>query len=51
MKLVLVRHGRPDDDPPLRDDGWRQANAVARPLAHEGATRIVSSPWPETVAT
>ena len=51
MKLVLVRHGRPDEgdaatphDPPLRDDGWRQARAVARLLAGEGVTRIVSSP-------
>jgi probable phosphoglycerate mutase len=51
MKLVLVRHGRPDEDdlatphdPPLRDDGWRQARAVARLLASEGVTRIVSSP-------
>jgi len=51
MRLTLVRHGRPDEDdaerphdPRLRADGWRQAEAVARPLAGEGVTRIVSSP-------
>lgn len=51
MKLVLVRHGRPDEDhrvrphdPPLRDDGWRQARAVAHLLAGERITRIVASP-------
>jgi len=51
MKLVLVRHGRPDEDdaqrphdPPLNADGWRQAHAVARLLSHEGVTRIVSGP-------
>lgn len=51
MKLVLVRHGRPDEDdrmrphdPPLRDDGWRQARAVARLLAGERITHIVASP-------
>jgi broad specificity phosphatase PhoE len=51
MKLALVRHGRPDEDdsarphdPPLRADGWRQAKAVARLLAAEGVTRVVSSP-------
>lgn len=51
MKLVLVRHGRPDEDdrdsphdPPLRADGWDQARAVARLLAQEGITRIVASP-------
>ncbi|MFO1218700.1 MAG: histidine phosphatase family protein [Burkholderiaceae bacterium] len=51
MKLVLVRHGRPDEDdatrphdPGLRDDGWRQARAVARLLAGERVDRIVSSP-------
>jgi broad specificity phosphatase PhoE len=51
MKLTLVRHGRPDEedakhphDPKLRADGWQQAEAVARLLAAEGITRIVSSP-------
>jgi broad specificity phosphatase PhoE len=51
MRLVLVRHGRPDEgnverphDPPLRADGRRQAQAVAELLAGEGITRIVSSP-------
>lgn len=51
MKLVLVRHGRPDEDdaerphdPPLRADGWAQARAVARHLAAEGITHVVASP-------
>lgn len=51
MKLILVRHGRPDEndlerpgDPPLRADGRRQARAVAALLAGEGVTRIVASP-------
>ncbi|HRH85255.1 MAG TPA: histidine phosphatase family protein [Rubrivivax sp.] len=51
MRLTLVRHGRPDEgnaarphDPPLRADGQRQAEAVARLLADEGVTSIVASP-------
>jgi broad specificity phosphatase PhoE len=51
MRLILVRHGRPDEndagsphDPPLSEDGRRQARAVARLLADEGVTRIVVSP-------
>jgi probable phosphoglycerate mutase len=51
MKLVLVRHGRPDEghperphDPPLNDEGRAQARAVAEHLADEGITRIVASP-------
>jgi len=51
MKVVLVRHGRPDEneaarpnDPPLNVDGWLQARAVATLLAREGITRIVASP-------
>jgi broad specificity phosphatase PhoE len=51
MKIVLVRHGRPDEedaarphDPPLRAEGWSQARAAARALAAEGITRIVASP-------
>ena len=51
MKLVLIRHGRPDEDdterphdPPLRADGIQQARAVAAQLAAEGITRVVSSP-------
>lgn len=49
MKLILVRHGRPDEsrgerDPSLNANGWRQARAVARQLAGEGVTRIVASP-------
>lgn len=51
MKLVLVRHGRPDEsdalrphDPPLTDLGHQQAVAVAGRLARRGITHIVSSP-------
>ena len=51
MRLILVRHGRPDegetetpDDPPLNADGWTQAHAAARLLESEGITRIVASP-------
>jgi Histidine phosphatase superfamily (branch 1) len=51
MKLTLVRDGRPDEghherlhDPPLRDDGRRQAEPVATLLAGEGVTAIVASP-------
>jgi len=51
MRLILVRHGRPDEigsatpgDPSLNADGWRQAQAVARLLGGEGITRIVASP-------
>ena len=51
MRLILVRHGRPDEDdaeaphdPPLNADGWRQARAAARLLETEGVTRIVASP-------
>jgi probable phosphoglycerate mutase len=58
MKLVLIRHGRPDEDerdrphdPPLRADGRAQAQAVAERLAHEGITRIVSSPMARAAQT
>ena len=51
MRLILVRHGRPDEgdldspnDPPLNADGWRQARAAANLLASEPVTRIVASP-------
>jgi len=51
MRLLLVRHGRPDEgqpehaqDPPLRDDGRAQAQAVAALLAREAVTHVVSSP-------
>jgi len=51
MRLILVRHGRPDEDdivsphdPPLNADGWRQARSVAELLADERVTRIVASP-------
>jgi len=51
MKLVLIRHGRPDEndvarqqDPPLNANGRNQAEAVGRLLAAEGIARIVSSP-------
>ena len=51
MKLILIRHGRPDElhptcpqDPPLTPLGQRQGEAVAARLASEGITRIISSP-------
>jgi probable phosphoglycerate mutase len=51
MRLILVRHGRPDEggtetpnDPPLNDEGWRQAGAIARLLETEEVSRIVASP-------
>ncbi len=51
MRLILIRHGRPDEDdadaphdPPLNADGRRQAQAAARLLETEGVTRIVASP-------
>jgi broad specificity phosphatase PhoE len=51
MRLILVRHGRPNEDdadaphdPPLNDEGRRQARAAARLLAREGVTRVVASP-------
>jgi len=51
MKIVLVRHGRPDEghaerphDPPLAEEGRRQARAAAALLAREGIHRIVASP-------
>jgi broad specificity phosphatase PhoE len=51
VKIVLIRHGRPDEgnaerpqDPPLHKEGWRQALAVAKVLAGEGITRVASSP-------
>jgi broad specificity phosphatase PhoE len=51
MRLILIRHGRPDEhdlerpnDPPLNAEGWTQARAVARLLETEGVTRIVASP-------
>ena len=51
MRLILIRHGRPDEDdteaphdPPLNADGWRQARAAARLLETEGVTGIVASP-------
>lgn len=58
MRLVLIRHGRPDEDerdrphdPPLRGDGREQAQAVAARLAQEGITRIVSSPMARAMQT
>jgi broad specificity phosphatase PhoE len=50
-KLILVRHGMPDEehllrphDPPLNETGQRQAVEIAERLAGEGIFRIVSSP-------
>ncbi len=49
MRLILVRHGRPDEslglaDPPLNDAGRSQAAAVAALLSRERPTHLVSSP-------
>lgn len=51
MKIILVRHGRPDEhdvhrpgDPPLNAEGRRQANAAACLLKQESISRIVASP-------
>jgi len=51
MRLILIRHGRPDEcdertpnDPPLDADGLRHARAAARFLGLEPITRIVASP-------
>lgn len=50
-RLILVRHGEPDDgnpldpgDPPLTGEGALQARRVAELLAGDGIDRIVSSP-------
>ena len=45
-ELLLVRHGRPESgilDPPLNEEGISQAHALARLLADEPITGIVSS--------
>lgn len=58
MKLVLVRHGRPDEndescprDPPLGAEGRDQADSTAAFLAQERITRIVSSPMNRALQT
>jgi broad specificity phosphatase PhoE len=50
-KLILVRHGAPDEghplqpqDPPLTKAGKSQAAQIAERLADDGVGRIVSSP-------
>ena len=50
-KLILVRHGAPDEghplqpqDPPLTKAGESQAAQISEQLASEGVGRIVSSP-------
>lgn len=51
MRLILIRHGKPDElddtcphDPGLNAAGHRQAQAVADVLAREALTHIISSP-------
>ena len=51
MKIILVRHGRPDEkdatspgDPPLNPEGRRQAEAISALLSLEAVDRIVASP-------
>jgi broad specificity phosphatase PhoE len=58
MRLILVRHGKPDEadlsrphDPPLAPLGWEQAHAVAEALATEDITHIVSSPLQRALDT
>ncbi|MDQ6662340.1 MAG: histidine phosphatase family protein [Chloroflexota bacterium] len=58
MQLVLVRHGKPDtsltdhmSDPPLSEDGRRQAHGVAARLVKEGIDQIFSSPMARATAT
>jgi broad specificity phosphatase PhoE len=50
-KLILIRHGAPDEghplqpqDPPLTEAGKSQAAQIAERLASDGVGRIVSSP-------
>lgn len=58
MRLILVRHGKPDEtdtlqpgDPKLTSVGWAQAEAVAQVLASEKITHIVSSPLQRALET
>jgi broad specificity phosphatase PhoE len=58
MQLVLIRHGKPDtsridylSDPPLNEEGRRQAECVAACLAKEGINQIFSSPLERATAT
>ena len=57
MRIVLVRHGEAsagwgdDLDPGLSERGRRQADTVARALAPDGPTAIVSSPLRRTRET
>lgn len=51
MEIILVRHGRPDEeneraphDPPLSEAGRMQAEAVARLLRQEAVTHVIASP-------
>lgn len=54
LRLLLVRHGLTNanqedrwigsTDPPLSDEGWAQAEALAARLTHEGLGAIYSSP-------
>lgn len=59
-KLYIVRHadagdrargGRPDEERPLSERGWRQARGLAEQLADVGITRLVSSPFRRCVET
>lgn len=58
MKLLLIRHGQPDEhdalqphDPPLTAAGLEQARSVGRLLTSEPLTHIVSSPLQRAQAT
>lgn len=58
MQLILVRHGKPDEqgsanprDPGLDENGIRHAESVAHVLAGETLTHIVSSPLQRAIET
>jgi probable phosphoglycerate mutase len=58
MRLILVRHGKPDEthtqrahDPSLASIGQTQAKAVAKMLARETITHFVSSPLQRAMDT
>lgn len=58
MRLILIRHGKPDEsdskhpgDPTLAPVGWTQAQVVAQALGAEPITHIVSSPLQRALDT
>jgi 2,3-bisphosphoglycerate-dependent phosphoglycerate mutase len=59
VEIVIIRHAQPEwvkdglsvDNPPLTDLGFRQADAVAREIAHEHFDEILVSPLVRTRQT